>query len=136
MTAPVSGTSGVATNTASTTVDRNDQSMGKDTFLQLLVAQMRYQDPANPVDSTQMVAQTATFSQVEKLDELVKQNASMLVLQESATAGSLVGKTATYTDTTGAAKTGVISAVRLANSGGEASAYIGGVAVPVGRLTE
>jgi flagellar basal-body rod modification protein FlgD len=136
MTAPVSGTSGVATNTASTTVDRNDQSMGKDTFLQLLVAQMRYQDPSNPVDSTQMVAQTATFSQVEKLEQLVTQNATMLVLQESATAGSLVGKTATYTDTNGASKTGVISSVRLASGDNEAAATIGGVSVPVGRLTE
>ena len=136
MTAPVSGTTSVATNTASATVDRNDQSMGKDTFLKLLVAQMRYQDPANPVDSTQMVAQTATFSQVEKLEELVTQNASMLVLQESATAGSLVGKTATYTDTDGSAKTGVISSVRLASGKNEASAFIGGVAVPVGRLTD
>jgi flagellar basal-body rod modification protein FlgD len=132
----VSGFSGVATSTASATVNRNDQTMGKDTFLKLLVAQMRYQDPANPVDSTQMVAQTATFSQVEKLEELVAQNASMLVLQESATAGSLVGKTATYTDTTGAARTGVISSVRLASGDNEAAAYIGGVAVPVGRLTE
>src|SRR3954466_14708797 len=129
MTAPVSGTSGVATNTASTTVDRNDQ-MGKDTFLKLLVAQMRYQDPSNPVDSTQMVAQTATFTQVEKREQLVTQNASMLVLQESATAGSLVGRTATYTDSTGASRTGVISSVRLASGDSEAAAYIGGVAVP------
>jgi flagellar basal-body rod modification protein FlgD len=135
MTAPVSGTSGVATNTASTTVDRNDQ-MGKDTFLKLLVAQMRYQDPSNPVDSTQMVAQTATFTQVEKLEQLVTQNASMLVLQESATAGSLVGRTATYTDTTGAPQTGVITSVRLASKQSEAVAFIGGVQVPVGRLTE
>jgi flagellar basal-body rod modification protein FlgD len=135
MTGPVSGISGLATSSASTTVDRNDQ-MGKDTFLKLLVAQMRYQDPSNPVDSTQMVAQTATFTQVEKLEQLVTQNASMLVLQESATAGSLVGRTATYTDTTGASKTGVITSVRLASRQSEAVAFIGGVEVPVGRLTE
>src|SRR3954451_21661452 len=110
MTDPVSGSSSLATNSASTTVDRNDQ-MGKDTFLKLLVAQMRYQDPSNPVDSTQMVAQTATMSQVEKLTEVVTQNATMLVLQESATAGTLFGKTVTYTDTDGSAKTGVISSV-------------------------
>jgi flagellar basal-body rod modification protein FlgD len=136
MTAPVSGANSVATNTASTTVDRKDAGTSKDTFLKLLVAQMRYQDPSNPVDSTQMVAQTATFSQVEKLDELVKQNASMLVLQESATAGNLVGKTGIYTDSTGATKTGVITSVRLASGDKEAVARIGGVDVPVGRLTE
>jgi flagellar basal-body rod modification protein FlgD len=134
MTDPVSGT-GKATYSATPTVDRNDQ-MGKDTFLKLLVAQMRYQDPSKPVDSSQMVAQTATFTQVEKLEQLVSQNASMLVLQESATAGSLVGRTATYTDTNGASKTGVITSVRLASGDSEAVAFIGGAAVPVGRLTE
>ncbi len=135
MSSPVSGTQGTTyTPGASQTVDRNDQ-MGKDTFLKLLVAQMRYQDPSNPMDSGQMMAQTATFSQVEKLEELVTQNASMLVLQESATAGALVGRTATYTDTTGASQSGIVSSVRLASGDKEAVAVIGGVEVPVGRLT-
>jgi flagellar basal-body rod modification protein FlgD len=136
MTAPVTGSAGTTyTAPASSTVDRPDQ-MGKDTFLKLLVAQMRYQDPGNPVDSSQMMSQTATFSQVEKLEQLVSQNASMLVLQESATAGALVGRTATYTDTTGASKTGLVTSVRLASGDSEAVAVIGGVPVPVGRLTE
>jgi flagellar basal-body rod modification protein FlgD len=119
---------------ATPVVDRPDQ-LGKDVFMKLLVAQMRYQDPGNPVDSSQMMAQTATFSQVEKLEQLVNQNASMLVLQESATAGALVGRTATYTDTTGASKTGVVTSVRLASRDSEAVAVIDGVSVPVGRLT-
>jgi flagellar basal-body rod modification protein FlgD len=110
--------------------------MGKDTFLKLLVAQMRYQDPSNPVDSSQMMAQTATFSQVEKLEQLVNQNASMLVLQESATAGALVGRTATYTDENGEPVTGTVTSVRLASRDEEAVAVIGGKSVPVGRLTE
>ena len=135
MTSPVTGTGGTAYTTASSTVDRPDQ-MGKDVFLQLLVAQMRYQDPGNPVDSSQMMSQTATFSQVEKLEQLVNQNASMLVLQESATAGALVGRTATYTDTTGASKSGVVTAVQLASKQSEAVAIIDGVKVQVGRLTE
>jgi flagellar basal-body rod modification protein FlgD len=136
MTTPgVTGTQGTAYTPASSTVDRPDQ-MGKDVFMKLLVAQMRYQDPSNPVDSSQMMSQTATFSQVEKLEQLVNQNASMLVLQESATAGALVGRTATYTDTTGASKTGVVTSVRLASRDSEAVAVIDGVKVPVGRLTE
>ena len=137
MTTPgVTGTTGTTyTTPASSTVDRPDQ-MGKDVFMKLLVAQMRYQDPGNPVDSSQMMSQTATFSQVEKLEQLVTQNASMLVLQESATAGALVGRTATYTDTTGASVTGVVSSVRLATKGAEAVAVINGEKIPVGRLTE
>jgi flagellar basal-body rod modification protein FlgD len=136
MTTPgVTGAQGTAYTPASSTVDRPDQ-MGKDVFMKLLVAQMRYQDPSNPVDSSQMMSQTATFSQVEKLEQLVNQNASMLVLQESATAGALVGRTATYTDTTGASRTGVVTSVRLASRDSEAVAVIDGIKVPVGRLTE
>ena len=136
MTSPVSGNQATAyTPGASSAVDRPDQ-LGKDVFMKLLVAQMRYQDPTKPVDSSQMMSQTATFSQVEKLEQLVKQNASMLVLQESATAGALIGRTATYTDTTGASRTGTVTSVRLASRANEAVAVIDGVSVPVGRLTE
>src|SRR3954471_14950585 len=134
MTDPVSGAN-YTTTTATSTVERKDQT-GKDTFLKLLVAQMRYQDPSNPTSSSEFMAQTATFSQVEKLEQLVNQNASMLVMQESATAGALVGRTATYTNTTGASKTGVVTSVRLASRGSEAVAVIDGIKVPVGRLTE
>ena len=136
MTSPVTGTTGTTyTPGSSSTVDRPDQ-MGKDTFLKLLVAQMRYQDPSNPADTTQMMAQTAAFSQVEKLEQLVNQNASMLVLQESATAGALVGRRATYTDESGATKTGAVSSVRLGTDKTEAIAVVGGVSVPMGRITE
>ena len=134
MTGPVNGV-GADYSQATQTVDRNDQ-MGKEVFMQLLVAQMRYQDPSNPMDSGQMMAQTATFTQVEKLEELATQNAAMLVLQEASTAGAMVGRTATYTDSDGSKVTGKISAVRLAQANQEAVAVIGGKDVPVGRITE
>lgn len=41
------------------------EQMGKDSFLNLLVAQMRYQDPLQPAEDTQFVAQLAQFSQLE-----------------------------------------------------------------------
>ena len=41
--------------------------MGKDQFLKLLVAQMKNQDPLNPMDGTQMASQLAQFSTVEQL---------------------------------------------------------------------
>ena len=134
MTDPVSGFGG-ATYTASSQVDRGDQ-MGKDTFLKLLVAQMRYQDPSNPADSTQLMSQTASFSQVEKLEEIAKQSAAALVLQEHSTAAAMVGRSVTYTDTDGDAVTGKVGSVRLATIGSEAIATVDGVEVPVGRTTQ
>jgi flagellar basal-body rod modification protein FlgD len=82
MTSPVSGASTAAPTQAATSVDRPDQ-MGKDVFLKLLVAQMKYQDPSNPASSSEMMAQTATFAQVEKLDLLATQNGALLVLRST-----------------------------------------------------
>jgi flagellar basal-body rod modification protein FlgD len=135
MTAPVSGSNGVATNTATTTVDRPDQ-MDKDTFLKLLVAQMRYQDPSNPTDPTQFMSQTAAFTQVEKLDQLVTQNASIVALQKTMNAGALVGHTVSYTDDSGAAQTGAVTSVVLGDDTKEATATIGGKPIPLGRITQ
>ena len=92
MSSPVSGTTGTfPTSPASTTVTRTDQGSQKDMFLKLLVAQMKYQDPSNPASSSELMAQNATFAQVEKLEEIAKQNASLLALQRSSSAGALVG---------------------------------------------
>lgn len=39
----------------------------EETFLKLLVSQLQYQDPLNPVDSTQFVTQLTGYSQLEQL---------------------------------------------------------------------
>ncbi|MGY1808926.1 flagellar hook assembly protein FlgD [Blastococcus sp. SYSU D00669] len=136
MTSPVGGTTGTqATYSATPSIGRDDQ-MDKDTFLQLLVAQMRYQDPSNPTDPTQFMSQTAAFTQVEKLEELSTQNASLLALQRSLSAGAMVGHTVTYTDDNGVKQTGVVTSVVLGDEDTEATATVGGKPVPMGRITE
>ena len=124
-----------ATYSATNSVERGDQ-MGKDTFLKLLVAQMKYQDPGNPADTNQLMAQTATFSQVEKLEQIAKQGAAAVVVQEHAAAAAMVGRSVTYTDTDGDSVTGKVSSVKLATIGSEAIATVDGVEVPVGRITQ
>ena len=47
-------------------VKKNDE-MGKDAFLQLLVAQMKYQDPLDPQDNSDYLAQLAQFSALEQM---------------------------------------------------------------------
>ena len=125
-----------ATYMATTTVERKDQGSQKDMFLKLLVAQMKYQDPANPASSSEFMAQTATFTQVEKLEQIAQQNASLLTLQRSTSAGALVGRSITYTDPTGAAVTGVVTSVRLGSDASEAVAMVGTTAVAMARITE
>src|SRR3954447_10017208 len=136
MTDAVSGLNGITGTKATTTVDRKDKGNQKDVFLKLLVAQMKYQDPSNPASSSEVMAQNATFRQVEKLEEIATQNASLLALQRSSSAGALVGRTVTYTDETGAKQSGLVTSVRLGTDTTEASAMVGGVSVSMGRITD
>lgn len=62
-----------------------NSSLDKETFLQLLVAQMQYQDPLEPMDNTEYVSQLATFSELEAMNNL---NDSMGLSR----AAQLVGK--------------------------------------------
>ena len=59
--------------------------LGYDQFLQLLCAEMQYQDPLEPTSNTDYVAQMATFSQLEA-------TLSLTETQENANASNLVGK--------------------------------------------
>lgn len=60
--------------------------MDKEAFLQLLVAQMQYQDPLEPTSNTEYISQYAQFSQVEQIQNMAAtmelQRASSLVGQE------------------------------------------------------
>jgi flagellar basal-body rod modification protein FlgD len=103
----------------------------KDTFLKLLVAQLKYQDPSNPADSTQFLAQTAQFTQVEKLEDMI----SMMKGQRMVNASALVGKTVTYMDPTGSYQTGVVSAAKL-NGDSEPTLKVGNTDVELSKVTE
>ena len=91
MTTPVSATSPLATAPPATAPVAKDQ-MGKDTFLKLLVAQLKYQNPLEPTDSAAFMAQTAQFTMVEKLDALAKNNAELLSTNRALSASSLIGQ--------------------------------------------
>ncbi|MCI9370711.1 MAG: hypothetical protein HFH65_10405 [Lachnospiraceae bacterium] len=66
----------------------NKNELGKDAFLQLLVTQLQYQDPLDPVDNTQMVSQLAQFSALEQMSNL----ATIATTISNTQAFSLAGK--------------------------------------------
>lgn len=77
--------------------------MDKDAFLQLLVAQMKNQNPAEPMDNNEFVNQSAAFSSLEQLINLSEQLDSLNKLVESLssnnqllTASNFIGKEVNY----------------------------------------
>jgi flagellar basal-body rod modification protein FlgD len=66
------------TQTSSTT-----KTLGKDDFLKLFVAQLRSQNPLNPMDNTEFTAQLAQFSSLEQLSNINTQLHDLLLFQNS-----------------------------------------------------
>ncbi|MDQ1717394.1 MAG: flagellar basal-body rod modification protein FlgD [Pseudonocardiales bacterium] len=121
MTNPVAPTtvaataSPVAAPTTGTSSTDNTQLSSK-AFLQLLVAQLQYQDPSKPVDTSEFMNETATLTQVQTMEANAKATADMLSTQQAQTASSMVGRTVTYLDTTGKIATGTVSAATISTS--------------------
>ena len=95
--------------------DPNANDLDKDAFLQLLVAQLRYQDPLNPSDPAEFMATTAQFTVVEKLDELTQQGANTAIISGLSMASSLVGRTVTYVGGDDAIASAVVSSAQVTN---------------------
>lgn len=78
--------------TSTTSTKEKSSTLGKDDFLQLLVAQMKFQDPLEPTSNTEYIAQYATFSEVEQIQNMSKS-------MDLSRASSLVGQTVQITST-------------------------------------
>ena len=110
----------MATNSAPTdgaTSQVDPQTVGKDTFLKLLVAQLKYQNPMEPVDSSQFMAQTAQFTMVEKLQAMAAQTDALVAGEASQRAAGLLGRQVGYLDDQGVEQTGVVTGTRFGTDG-------------------
>lgn len=104
---------------ASATFDAQSE-LGKDDFLRLLVTQLTYQDPINPVADQEFIAQLAQFSALEQMYNVAAQVQRladvMLVTGGMGQAASLLGRTVVLFDVeTGDTFEGVVESVRMEN---------------------
>jgi flagellar basal-body rod modification protein FlgD len=106
-----------ASTTNTTTAKLPDDQFGKDTFLKLLVAQLRYQNPMEPQDGSQFLAQTAQFTMVEKLTSLEQQNKSQVSANQILAASTMIGHDIKYQDANKVDQTGVVTSVKITADG-------------------
>ena len=125
-----SGMFGTTTSPSSSTSTKT--SADKNMFLQLLVAQMRYQDPSNPTDSSQFLAQSAQFTALEKMQDVADQTAMMLSAQMAFGASGLIGKQVSWLDADGATQSGVVSSVTFGVNGPQLD--VGGTTLPIASV--
>jgi flagellar basal-body rod modification protein FlgD len=137
VTAPTSSsTTGTTTSSSSTTTKGG---LGKDDFLKLLVAQLKYQNPLQPTDPSTFMAQTAQFSMVEKLEQMATDTTNLLTEQRWTSATSMLGKTITWTTTDDAGnsttKTGVVTGAKAGTGTTAPTLLVGDKEVPSTSVT-
>lgn len=96
MASPVSSLLGSPTTsngTAPTTTMSPGATPDKQMFLQLLISQIKNQDPTNPVDGTQFVSQLAQFSELEQLIAIRGDMDSVSSANTAAATGTMPGGT-------------------------------------------
>lgn len=121
-------TSKSSSSTGSTT---SSNSVDYNTFLQLLVAEMKNQDPTNPMDTSQYMSQFAQLSTVEQAMQTNSKLDALLSSQSLSQANGLIGKTVSFTDSTGASFSGKVVSVSI-NSDGSIATLQDGTKVAVG----
>lgn len=98
-------------------------------FLNLLVAQLKYQDPTNPTDTSQFMSQTAMLSQVQTMNSMSSTLSDLVAAQQASSATAMIGKAISFVDPSGKQTSGIVDAVSL--KGGQAMLHVGNLAVPL-----
>ena len=108
----ISAVSGYTTTASSSTLASATQSASQlqSEFLTMLMAELKNQDPSNPVDDTQMISQQAQLSTLEEMQSLNSNMTSMMDMESTSQAVNLVGKTVTGT-VSGSSVSGLVSGV-------------------------
>jgi flagellar basal-body rod modification protein FlgD len=122
-TIPSTSATSAATHTAATSgtsdgaVSNPKGTLDKDGFLKLFIAQLQHQDPSKPMDANESVAQMASFSMVEGMNNMQATSANIATSLNTSSAVGLIGRTVSYVDADGNLQTGKVDRVATTPDG-------------------
>jgi flagellar basal-body rod modification protein FlgD len=130
----ISNISGSSTNSTSSNTGAGASPMlNQQQFLQLLTAQLKAQDPMNPVSATDFTSQLAQLNTVSGLQQLNTNIQQMLQLQQLSQGAALMGKTVSYVSSgTSLSGQGVVQGISVQN--GQLQVHVGSQQVPIGQI--
>src|ERR1700739_4982397 len=111
---PTTSTTGATSTTSSSTTSNSAATLNYNSFLTLLIAEMKNQDPTQPMDPSQMVSQLATISEVGQGVQTNATLSSLLTATSLSQAEQLVGQTITSPD---GATSGQVASVSVTSTG-------------------
>ena len=124
--------SAITSSTTSSSATSGVGGLDSDAFLQLLVAQLRFQNPMEPTDGTALMQQTAQFTTVETLQAIAETQEALMGFQQVTLALGLVGQKVFAVDETGGQVEGIVDGMRFTTDG--PILEIGDVEVPLANV--
>jgi flagellar basal-body rod modification protein FlgD len=115
-----------APNTASSTIGPTQTSsasssvagsLNEGDFLNLMMDQMKNQDPLNPSDPTQYMSELASFSSLDEQIQIQESSSQSASNQAASSALQMLGQNVNYTDSNGNSGSGTVTAVDFTSSG-------------------
>jgi flagellar basal-body rod modification protein FlgD len=121
------------------TVKQNDASnlFSSETFLKLVGAQMKSQNPMEPMKDTEFISQMSQFSSLEQMTKLNTTMTSLGLALQLTQGASMVGQRVSYLPQgANVPVTGTVDRVTIANGGKDMSLIVGGVQVSPSQVVE
>lgn len=106
--------------------------IGQNQFLQLLVAQMKSQNPLEPTSNQEFLGQLAQFSTLSGIETLNSNFSDLMSLQQITQGSSLIGKQVAYMDPENQAVSGIVQSVAVTD--GKMQLQVGGNLVTLDRI--
>jgi flagellar basal-body rod modification protein FlgD len=128
---PVSGTGSSSSGAA--TKNRLD-SLSTADFTKMLVAQLQNQDPTSPVTNSELMQEVSQIRAIQSTDSLTSTLQSVLLGQNVATAGNLIGRAVKGKDAQGNDVSGTVNSVSISN--GAATLNLGNATLPLANVTQ
>jgi flagellar basal-body rod modification protein FlgD len=123
-------------NKENTTKKTGNSALGKDDFLKILITQLKYQDPSQPLEDKEFIAQMAQFTSVEQLTNMATEMKTLR--QTLGMSSNLIGKSVSWLgkDEAGSslAKSGVVDSITFKD--GNQFANVKGEAISLDQLTK
>jgi flagellar basal-body rod modification protein FlgD len=118
----ISSTAATSATTAATgasSTSGTSPAINENQFLQLLMAELKNQNPMSPNSSDPMsfITQLAQFTSLEQQTNTAQSTSQMASQQGTASAVALIGHTVTYTDSSGNIGTGLVQSVDITSAG-------------------
>jgi flagellar basal-body rod modification protein FlgD len=123
-----------ATTTPTTTSSDAFASMSSSQFIKIITSELANQNPFQPDDSSTLLSEISNLQNIDSQQQMQSVLGSLVLQDQIASGGNLIGKTVAGNDSSGNGVTGVVSGVQVANSA-VSLVLDSGATMPIGNVT-